>query len=81
MREACGGRASARCGAPRPLFHSCQGGGRVGAQHRCAAPGRPPPPPAPAAGGPPPPPPRAAPLARSTPTRAQRGTRPIKSSS
>ncbi|MCS7075695.1 MAG: hypothetical protein NZ455_03245 [Bacteroidia bacterium] len=30
LREACGGRASARCEAPRPLFHSCPGGGRVG---------------------------------------------------
>ncbi|MCS7076112.1 MAG: hypothetical protein NZ455_05365 [Bacteroidia bacterium] len=30
MREACGGRASARCEAPCPLFHSCPGGGRVG---------------------------------------------------
>ncbi|MCS7078262.1 MAG: hypothetical protein NZ455_16235 [Bacteroidia bacterium] len=31
MREACGGRAVARCEAPRSLFHSCPGGG---AQHR-----------------------------------------------
>ncbi|MCS7075505.1 MAG: hypothetical protein NZ455_02290 [Bacteroidia bacterium] len=28
MREACGGRASARCEAPQKLFHSCPGGGR-----------------------------------------------------
>ncbi|MCS7077335.1 MAG: hypothetical protein NZ455_11535 [Bacteroidia bacterium] len=27
MREACGGRALARCEAPRPLFHSYPGGG------------------------------------------------------
>ncbi|MCS7076473.1 MAG: hypothetical protein NZ455_07180 [Bacteroidia bacterium] len=26
MREACGGRASARCEAPRPLFYPCPGG-------------------------------------------------------
>ncbi|MCS7076314.1 MAG: hypothetical protein NZ455_06380 [Bacteroidia bacterium] len=26
MREACGGRASARCEAPRPYFHSCPWG-------------------------------------------------------
>ncbi|MCS7076084.1 MAG: hypothetical protein NZ455_05220 [Bacteroidia bacterium] len=31
MREAYGGRASARCEAPRKLSHSCPGGG---AQHR-----------------------------------------------
>ncbi|MCS7075702.1 MAG: hypothetical protein NZ455_03280 [Bacteroidia bacterium] len=30
MREACGGRASARCEAPRLYAHSCPGGGRVG---------------------------------------------------
>ncbi|MCS7077948.1 MAG: hypothetical protein NZ455_14650 [Bacteroidia bacterium] len=28
MREACVGRASARCEAPRPRSHSCPGGGR-----------------------------------------------------
>ncbi|MCS7076526.1 MAG: hypothetical protein NZ455_07450 [Bacteroidia bacterium] len=28
MREACGGRALARCEAPRPRFYSCPGGGR-----------------------------------------------------
>ncbi|MCS7077563.1 MAG: hypothetical protein NZ455_12680 [Bacteroidia bacterium] len=49
MREACGGRAVARCEAPRPRFYSCLGGG---AQHRSDS------------------------VARSTPTRAQRGTRP-----
>ncbi|MDW8345427.1 MAG: hypothetical protein RML94_00620 [Bacteroidia bacterium] len=38
MREACGGRASARCEAPCPLFHSCPGGG---AQHRQPAARRP----------------------------------------
>ncbi|MCS7077918.1 MAG: hypothetical protein NZ455_14500 [Bacteroidia bacterium] len=31
MREACGGRALARCEAPRLPFYSCPGGG---AQHR-----------------------------------------------
>ncbi|MCS7077850.1 MAG: hypothetical protein NZ455_14160 [Bacteroidia bacterium] len=31
MREACGGRALARCEAHHPRFYSCPGGG---AQHR-----------------------------------------------
>ncbi|MCS7077810.1 MAG: hypothetical protein NZ455_13960 [Bacteroidia bacterium] len=44
MREACGGRASARCEVPRTHFYFCPGG--------------------------------AAPLARSTPTRAQRRDTP-----
>ncbi|MCS7028641.1 MAG: hypothetical protein NZ519_07745 [Bacteroidia bacterium] len=47
LREACGGRAIARCEAPRPYFNLLPKGGWG-----------------------------AAPLARSTPTRAQRGTRP-----
>ncbi|MCS7076272.1 MAG: hypothetical protein NZ455_06170 [Bacteroidia bacterium] len=31
MREACGGRALARCEAPRPRFYSCPEGGGWGA--------------------------------------------------
>ncbi|MCS7076888.1 MAG: hypothetical protein NZ455_09280 [Bacteroidia bacterium] len=30
LREACEGRAIARCEAPRPRFYPCPGGGRAG---------------------------------------------------